>query len=95
MPFGPNNQHTTVRLIDFDELKNNQFVVTTQYTFRTPEKRFDLVLLVNGIPLVIGEAKTPVRPAISWVDGATDIADYEASVPAMFVPNVFSFATEG
>jgi type I restriction enzyme R subunit len=95
MPFGPNNQHTTVRLIDFDDLTNNQFVVTTQYTFRAPEKRFDLVLLLNGIPLVIGEAKTPVRPAISWVDGATDIADYEASVPAMFVPNVFSFATEG
>jgi type I restriction enzyme R subunit len=95
MPFGPNNQHTTVRLIDFDDLKNNQFVVTTQYTFRAPEKRFDLVLLVNGIPLVIGEAKTPVRPAISWVDAATDIADYEQSVPAMFVPNVFSFGTEG
>lgn len=95
MPFGPNNQHTTVNLIDFDQLKNNQFVVTTQYTYKTPEKRFDLVLLVNGIPLVIGEAKTPVRPAVSWVDGATDIADYEQSVPAMFVPNVFSFATEG
>ena len=95
MPFGPNNQHTTVRLIDFDDLKNNQFVVTTQYTFKAPEKRFDLVLLVNGIPLVIGEAKTPVRPAISWVDAATDIGDYEQSVPAMFVPNVFSFATEG
>ncbi|MFN8501937.1 type I restriction endonuclease subunit R [Kouleothrix sp.] len=95
MPFGPNNQHTTVRLIDFDELKNNQFVVTTQYTFRAPEKRFDLALLVNGVPLVIGEVKTPVRPSISWVDGATDIADYEQSVPAMFVPNVFSFATEG
>jgi type I restriction enzyme R subunit len=95
MPFGPNNQHTTVRLIDFEQLKNNQFVVTTQYTFKAPEKRFDLVLLVNGIPLVIGEVKTPVRPAISWVDGATDIGDYEQSVPAMFVPNVFSFATEG
>ncbi len=95
MPFGPNNQHTTVRLIDFDELKNNQFVVTTQYTFKAPEKRFDLALLVNGVPLVIGEVKTPVRPSISWVDGATDIADYEQSVPAMFVPNVFSFATEG
>ena len=95
MPFGPNNQHTSVNLVDFDNLKNNQFVVTTQYTYKPPEKRFDLVLLVNGIPLVIGEAKTPVRPAVSWVDGATDIADYEASVPAMFVPNIFSFATEG
>ncbi|RRR74464.1 MAG: type I restriction endonuclease subunit R [Candidatus Viridilinea halotolerans] len=95
MPFGPNNQHTSVNLIDFDQLTNNEFVVTTQYTYKAPEKRFDLVLLVNGIPLVIGEAKTPVRPAISWVDGASDIADYEQSVPTMFVSNVFSFATEG
>jgi type I restriction enzyme, R subunit len=95
MPFGPNNQHTSVNLIDFDDISKNQFVVTTQYTYRAPEKRFDLVLLVNGIPLVIGEAKTPVRPAVSWVDAASDIGDYESSVPGMFVPNVFSFATEG
>src|SRR5439155_17178481 len=60
------------------------------------EARFDLVLLVNGIPLIIGEAKTPVRPAISWLDGAMDIHDnYEINAPQMFVPNVFSFATEG
>jgi hypothetical protein len=36
-------------------------------------KRFDIVLLVNGIPAVIGEAKTPVRPAVTWVDGTSDI----------------------
>ena len=73
------------------------FCVLTEWaTIRNPEKRFDVVLLVNGIPLVVCEAKTPVRPAISWVDGAIDIHDdYEISVPAFFVPNVFSFATEG
>jgi type I restriction enzyme R subunit len=96
MPFGPNNEHIPVRLIDFDTPANNRYVVSTQVTFREPEKRFDLVLWVNGIPLVVGEAKTPVRPAISWFDGAHDIhEDYELSVPAFFVPNVFSFATEG
>ncbi|WP_419641152.1 HsdR family type I site-specific deoxyribonuclease, partial [Thiolapillus sp.] len=58
--------------------------------------RFDIIMLVNGIPLVIGEAKTPVRPAVTWVDGASDIHNgYEQSVPQMFVPNVLSFATEG
>src|SRR5436190_7100740 len=96
MPFGPNNEHTPVHLIAFKHLQNNQYVLTTQLAFRNPEKRFDVVLLVNGIPLVIGEPKSPVRPAISWVDGAVDIHDdYEISVPAFFVPNVFSFATEG
>jgi type I restriction enzyme, R subunit len=96
MPFGPNNEHTPVNLIDFKHLQNNDYVLTTQLTFRNPEKRFDVVLLINGIPVVVCEAKTPVRPAISWVDGAIDIHDdYEVSVPAFFVPNVFSFATEG
>src|SRR5450759_1425476 len=97
MPFGINNEHVPVRLIDFNNLKNNRFVVTTQYSFMAGQTRIpDLVLLVNGIPLVIGEGKTPVRPAISWVDGAIQINnDYEVNIPALFVPNVFSFATEG
>ncbi len=98
MPFGKRGEHTPVRLIDFDDLSNNDYVVTNQWVYPTKEggRRFDIVLLVNGIPLVIGEAKTPVRPAVSWVDGASDIHDgYERSVPQMFVPNVFSFATEG
>lgn len=95
MPFGSNHSHVTVRLIDFDDLSQNQYVVTTQLTFKAPEKRFDLVLFVNGIPLIVCEAKTPVRPAISWLDGAAGIREYEQSVPAFFVPNLFSFATEG
>lgn len=97
MPFGENNQHTGVRLVDFENLANNRFVVTTQWTYKAgQERRFDLVLLVNGLPLVIGEAKSPTRPAVTWVDGAAQIHDdYEANVSAMFVTNVFSFATEG
>jgi type I restriction enzyme, R subunit len=60
------------------------------------EKRFDVVFVVNGLPLVIGEAKTPTRSAVTWFDGAFQINQiYEKEVPAMFVPNVFSFATEG
>ncbi len=98
MPFGESGEHTQVRLIDFDDLNQNDYVVTSQWVYPMKEggKRFDIVLLVNGIPLVIGEAKTPVRPAVTWVDGASDIHNgYERSVPQMFVPNVFSFASEG
>ena len=97
MPFGPNGQHTTIRLVDFDDLANNRFVVSNQVTFDLgPEKRFDLVGFVNGIPLVFGEAKTPVRPAVTWVDGASQVHDdYEVNARQFFVPNVFSFATEG
>lgn len=98
MPFGENGEHVTIRLIDFDTLKNNRFVVTQQFTFRAgkTEKRADIVLLVNGMPLVIIEAKTPVRSSESWLDGALQISeDYEKNVPELFVPNVFSVATEG
>ena len=98
MPFGERGEHTPVRLIDFDDLSNNDYVVTNQWVYPVKEggRRFDIIMLVNGIPLVIGEAKTPVRPAVTWVDGASDIHNgYEQSVPQMFVPNVLSFATEG
>jgi type I restriction enzyme R subunit len=98
MPFGENYEHITVKLIDFDDLNNNQYVVTTQYTFRAgaAERRADVVLLVNGFPLVLVEAKTPVREAVSWLDGALQVHnDYERFVPELFAPNVFSVATEG
>lgn len=97
LPFGPNGEHTPVNLMDFEDLSRNRFVVTNQFVYRAgPEGRLDVVLLVNGIPLVIGEAKTPVRPAVTWVDGADDVHNtYEVNLPALFVPNVFSFATEG
>ncbi|WNG26414.1 HsdR family type I site-specific deoxyribonuclease [Cystobacter fuscus] len=98
MPFGPNHEHTTVRLIDFENPENNHYVVTTQFTFRAgpAERRADLVLLVNGLPLVVIEAKTPVRQAVSWLDGALQVHDdYEKNVPELFVANVFSVATEG
>lgn len=98
MPFGPNNEHVPVRLIDLDDLSQNQYIVTQQYSYRAgpTERRADLVLLVNGLPLVLIEAKTPVKKCISWVDGAVQVHDdYEKFVPELFVCNVFSVATEG
>lgn len=98
MPFGQNNEHVPVRLIDLEDLSQNQYVVTQQFTYRAgaTERRADLVLLVNGLPLVLIEAKTPVKKCISWVDGAIQVHDdYEKFVPELFVCNVFSVATEG
>ena len=98
MPFGHNGEHVSVRLVDAVQPTNNRLTVTNQWTFQVGavEKRFDVVFVVNGLPLVIGEAKTPTRSAVTWFDGAFQINQiYEKEVPAMFVPNVFSFATEG
>lgn len=54
------------------------------------------MLLINGIPVVIGETKTPIRPSVSWLDGAHEIHDvYKNPVPQLFVPNILSFASEG
>src|SRR4029078_11620552 len=97
-PFGENGEHVTVRLIDLMDVEQNQYVVTTQFTFRAgaSEKRADLVLLVNGIPLVVIEAKTPVRASQSWLDGALQVHDdYEPNARELFVPTLLSVATEG
>jgi len=98
MAFGKAGQHTTVRLIDFRRPEVNDWAISTEVTFSQGrvERRFDLVLWCNGFPLVVGEAKSPVRPAYTWIDAADQIhADYERNIPAFFVPNVLSFGTEG
>ena len=98
MPFGENGEHVTIRLIDFDDITQNIFVATRQFTFNASKtvKRADVVLLINGLPLVLIETKTPVRSSESWFDAALQVHDdYERNVPELFVPNVFSVATEG
>jgi type I restriction enzyme R subunit len=97
MPFGENNRHVPIRLIDFDDLTRNDYVVTNQFRIHHRETKIpDVVLMINGIPVVVGEAKTPIRPSVSWLDGAHEVHNiYENSVPQLFVPNILSFATEG
>jgi len=97
MPFGPNNAHRPVKLIDFDDFTCNHYLITNQLHIHQRETKIpDIVLYINGLPVVVGEAKTPIRPAVSWLDGAHEIhAVYENAIPALFVPNILSFATEG
>ena len=97
MPFGSNNRHVPVKLIDFDNLSNNEYIITNQFRIHHRETKIpDIVMFINGIPVVVGEAKTPIRPSVSWLDGAHEIHDiYENAVPQLFVPNILSFATEG
>ena len=99
-PFGEDGRSTSISFFGTmtkEELAKNEYVVTNQWIYPSVEngKRLDIVLLINGFPIAIGELKTPVRHAISWLDGAQDITEYEKSIPEMFVPNVFNFASEG
>lgn len=100
MPLGKDGEHITINLIDFDHPENNRYVLSQQVPFTgTRDAYFDLVGFVNGIPLVVGEVKTPVRDAISWQDGATDFLGghkhYWENQKAFFVPNLLCFASEG
>ncbi|WEO76424.1 HsdR family type I site-specific deoxyribonuclease [Cryobacterium sp. SO2] len=91
-------QDEPIHLIDFANVSNNTFVVSDEVTFGVPgsKARFDIVLWVNGLPLVVGETKTPVDNKKSWIHAAKDIRDvYEVERPHFFVPNLLSFATEG
>ena len=99
-PFGKDGRMIPIKFfgtITKENLALNEYVVTNQWVYPCEEggKRLDIVLIINGFPVAVGELKTPVRSAISWVDGASDILNYEKSIPQMFVTNVFNFATEG
>ena len=87
-----------VKIVDFDNPKANILRVTTEATFHIgrEHRRYDVVLWVNGVPLVVGEMKTPKDKNVSWLNGASDIHNaYERKTPEFFVPNVLSFASEG
>lgn len=100
LPFGEDGEHVTINLIDFEHIENNHFVVAQQVHYvAAGEVFFDIVLYVNGIPLVVGEVKSATRPSISWQDGAADFMGgkkhYWQHVQAFFVPNLLCFASEG
>ena len=102
-------EYVPLRVIDFDDLASNRFTVSgplpdsvspvaDEVTYGPPghARRFDVVLWVNGIPLVVIETKTPVKASVSWLNGARDIANtYVVDKPAFFAPNVLVAATEG
>lgn len=92
------DEYVPLRLIDFENLDNNTYVVSEEVTIG-PEghrRRFDIVLWVNGIPLVVIETKTPVKASVSWLNGARDIDRvYAVEHPEFFTPNVLVAATEG
>jgi type I restriction enzyme R subunit len=106
MAFGPNGEHVTIRLVDFADPARNTLTVANQVTYQPPggsSVRFDVVLYVNGLPLVVGEAKTPTRSSVTWIDGAIDLVGtpgntqhaYQNAAREFFAPNLLSFATDG
>ncbi len=100
-PCGPENLPTAISFFDLANPRNNRCVAVREWTYHPQGRfdgganRFDIAFFINGFPVVLCETKTPVRPAICWADGASDILDYEKSAPQAFISNVFNIATEG
>ena len=99
-PFGENGDNINIRFFaKADDAYKNRCIVTNQWEYprksKEGGKRLDLVHVINGIPMVVGEAKTPVKASVTWADGAADIMHYQKSIPEMFVPNILTFASEG
>lgn len=99
-PFGENGDNINIRFFaKADDAYKNRCIVSNQWEYprksKEGGKRLDLVYVINGIPMVVGEAKTPVKASVTWADGAADIMHYQKSIPEMFVPNILTFASEG
>ncbi len=86
------------RVIDFDNLANSDFLVARQLTIQgSNEKaiRTDLIVYVNGLPLVVIELKDPANAAAT-LDMAIDQIDrYKETAPDLFVPNMLLVASDG
>lgn len=79
-----------VWLIDYEKPNNNQFHVVNQWTFSENEtKRPDVLLFINGMPLVVFELKSPSREDVDASDAYLQIRNYLHVIPSLFVPNVF------
>ena len=92
---GKEDIDTRVRLLDYGNPRNNIFRVVNQYTFQEREtKRPDVVLFVNGMPLVIFELKSPNREETDVSEAYAQIQRYLKVIPSFFVPNAFCVLTD-
>lgn len=89
-----------VALIDFENIENNQFLVVNQFTVTstssaTVTKRPDIVLFVNGIPLVVIELKNPADENATIESAYNQIQTYKALIPGLFTYNAVCVISDG
>ena len=92
-----NNQGEFAWLIDFENPTNNEFFVINQVTIRQDrrERRPDLILYINGLPLVVIELKNATDENAT-IDGAyKQIQTYQQQIPSLFTYNVFNIVSDG
>ena len=96
VPLQKEGKERVLKLIDLENIGNNEFVVTNQFKVEglKPDKP-DIILLVNGIPLVLIECKNPTIEEVDWTDAYDQIKRYEEEIPETFKYVQFSIATDG
>lgn len=80
-----------VNLVDFDVPGNNQFHVVNQWTYveKGTNKRPDVIVFVNGLPLVVFELKSPANAKADNEDAFQQIQNYKKQISSLFVYNAF------
>jgi type I restriction enzyme R subunit len=74
-----------VKIFDYEDIENNEFIVSPQVYYKGKDViRTDIMLYINGIPLVNIECKNPTEVGISWYNAYRQIKDYEKIVPELY-----------
>lgn len=86
-----------VNLFDFINIQNNQFIVVNQFSVVEHQytKRPDLVVFVNGIPLVVFELKSASKENVDISDAYNQIRNYFKTIPSLFHYNSFAVISDG
>ncbi|MER8412607.1 type I restriction endonuclease subunit R [Mesorhizobium sp. M1342] len=90
------NRDQPIALIDFKVPANNSFHAVRQFRVAAQRPRVaDLVLFVNGIPLVVIEAKSPLKATAKAEEAFEQIKQYERDIPRLFASSAFNIVTDG
>ena len=83
-------------IIDFKNPDNNEFLVVNQFTIQEIEKRRpDVIIFVNGIPLVVMELKSSTDENVGIEKAYNQIQTYKRDIPTLFYYNAFIVITDG
>lgn len=90
------NRTYTVNLIDFDNPAKNDFKVINQYTIiEYKNKRPDLLVFINGIPMVLFELKNMVNDNTTIEQAYAQVKNYQLDIPTLFHYNAFNVISDG
>jgi len=92
-----NTKGINVKLLDLENIANNSFWVVNQFVIKenNNEKRLDVVIFVNGLPLVIAELKSATDEKATLERAFTQIQNYKKAVPSIFYYNSLCIISDG